>query len=74
MDKDDHLLRRRDAMKESALQIASYATKPDRKVCGSDFLGLPACPMDVWTLSQMGAGAKVSENCNNDSVIGLSAL
>jgi hypothetical protein len=31
-DKDDHLLRRRDTMKDSALQIASYATKPDRKV------------------------------------------
>lgn len=31
-DKDDHLLRRRDTMKESALQIASYATRPDRKV------------------------------------------
>jgi hypothetical protein len=32
MDKDDHLLRRRDTMKESALQIASYSTRPDRKV------------------------------------------
>lgn len=31
-DKDDALLRRRDTMKESALQIASYATRPDRKV------------------------------------------
>lgn len=74
MDKDDHLLRRRDTMKESALQIASYATKPDRKVCGSDFLGLPAYPMDVWRLSQMGGGAKFSGRCNTDSAIGLSAL
>eukprot|EP00878_Enallax_costatus_P005388 GHUV01005657.1.p1 GENE.GHUV01005657.1~~GHUV01005657.1.p1 ORF type:complete len:450 (+),score=58.99 GHUV01005657.1:486-1835(+) len=32
MDKDDALLRRRDTMRESALQIASYATRPDRKV------------------------------------------
>uniref|UniRef100_A0A383VRT2 Aquaporin n=1 Tax=Tetradesmus obliquus TaxID=3088 RepID=A0A383VRT2_TETOB len=32
LDKDDNLLRRRDVMKESALQIASYATRPDRKV------------------------------------------
>ncbi|KAF6255239.1 aquaporin-like protein [Scenedesmus sp. NREL 46B-D3] len=31
-DKDDQLLRRRDVYKESALQIASYATRPDRKV------------------------------------------
>jgi hypothetical protein len=31
-DKDDDLLRRRDHMKDSALQIASYATKPDRAV------------------------------------------
>jgi hypothetical protein len=31
-DKDDNLLRRRDVYKESALQIASYATRPDRKV------------------------------------------
>jgi len=34
-DKEDNLLRRRDTMKESALQIASYATRPDRKVCGA---------------------------------------
>jgi hypothetical protein len=32
LDKDDALLRRRDVLKESALQIASYATRPDRKV------------------------------------------
>eukprot|EP00882_Tetradesmus_deserticola_P024665 GHRQ01026971.1.p1 GENE.GHRQ01026971.1~~GHRQ01026971.1.p1 ORF type:complete len:222 (+),score=87.52 GHRQ01026971.1:79-744(+) len=31
-DSDEQLLRRRDAIKESALQIASYATRPDRKV------------------------------------------
>lgn len=31
-DRGEALLRRRDNMKESALQIASYATKPDRKV------------------------------------------
>eukprot|EP00775_Hariotina_reticulata_P013573 gene13573-13698_t len=30
--RDDALLRRRDHMRESALQIASYATRPDRRV------------------------------------------
>lgn len=31
-DNDDALLRVRDNLQQSALQIASYATRPDRKV------------------------------------------
>eukprot|EP00775_Hariotina_reticulata_P013572 gene13572-13697_t len=37
LDRDDALLRRRDSYKESALQFASYATRPDRKVTSNPF-------------------------------------
>jgi hypothetical protein len=56
MDKDDHLLRRRDTMKESALQIASYATKPDRKVCGAGALEYAYCPHRHWMTSNFAGG------------------
>jgi hypothetical protein len=56
MDKDDHLLRRRDAMKDSALQIASYATKPDRKVG----VPLPAVVTNRLWLDALQDGEKAS--------------